>query len=308
MLISSVSCVLYVGFAMLVRYYLSCICLLLASITECMAAVDICQDPSTYSHLSIGFDNHSKSTIERNLGETDQENVYFDLTINSAVDEPMFSAGHRYTVFNVAGLEPETNGHLHTTFVAFHRLSQTDQRSLRFSIAPAFSASSNVARHREFSADALQLLAAVVWGRRLSERVRLRYGICGDHRFGRYRIYPLLSMHWKPHPDWTVEVGFPIVQLVYRVSAQFTSNIRIRPDGNEWYVLDKTLTNHSQFVYEAYALEWTFDWQAQENFVVSASIGRQMHNRYEMTLLDGSRVHLSSDAATRIGAALEWRF
>jgi hypothetical protein len=115
-------------------------------------------------------------------------------------------------------------------------------------------------------------------------------------------------MHWKPHPDWTVQVGFPIVQLAYRVSAQLTSNIRIRPDGNEWYVLDKTLTNQSQFVYEAYALEWTFDWQAHENFVVSASIGRQMHNRYEMTLLDGSRVRLSSDAATRIGAALEWRF
>ena len=91
MLISSVSCVLYVGFAMLVRYNLSCICLLLASIAECMAAVDICQDPSTYSHLSIGFDNHSKSTIEQTLGETDQENVYFDLTINSADDKPMFS-------------------------------------------------------------------------------------------------------------------------------------------------------------------------------------------------------------------------
>ena len=94
------------GFAMLVRYYLSCICLLLASIAECLAADDICQDPPTYSHLSIGFDNHGKSTIEQNLGETDQENVYFDLTINSADDKPMFSAGHRYTIFNVDGLEP----------------------------------------------------------------------------------------------------------------------------------------------------------------------------------------------------------
>ncbi len=293
---------------MLVRLYLSCICLLLASIAECLAAVDVCQEPPAYSHLSVGFNNHSKSAIEQNLGETDQENVYFDLTINSADDKPMFSAGHRYTVFNVAGLEPETNGHLHTTFIAFHGLSQTDQRSFRFSIAPAFSASSNVARNREFSADALQILAAVVWGRRMSDRVRLRYGFCGDHRFGSYQIYPLLSVHWKPHPDWTVQIGFPIVQLDYRLSTQFTSSIRISPDGNEWYVLDKALTNHSQFVYEAYTLEWTFDWQAHENFVVSASIGRQMHNRYEMTLLDGSRVRLSSDTATRIGAALEWRF
>ena len=77
---------------MLVRYCLSCICLLLATIAECLAAVDICQDPPTYSRFSIGFDNHGKSTIEQNLGETDQENVYFDLTINSADDKPMFSA------------------------------------------------------------------------------------------------------------------------------------------------------------------------------------------------------------------------
>jgi len=289
---------------MLVRYNISCIFLLLTSIAECLAAVDVCQEPPADSHLSIGCDNHSKSAIEQKLGETDQENVYFDLAINSAGDKPMFSAGHRYTILNVDGIEPETNAHLHTTFVAFHRLSQTDQRSFRLSIAPAFSASSNVARNRGFSADALQILAAVVWGRRMSDRVRLRYGICGDHRFGSYQIYPLLSMHWKPHPDWTVEVGFPIVQLAYRVSTRFSSNIRIRPDGNEWYVLDKTLTNQSQFVYEAYALEWTFDWQAHENFVVSASVGRQMHNRYEMTLLDGSRVQLSSDASTRIGAVL----
>ena len=84
--------------------------------------------------------------------------------------------------------------------------------------------------------------------------------------------------------------------------------MRITPDGNEWFVLDKPLINNSQFVYEAYALEWTFDWALNESFVISASVGRQFHNRFEMTFQDQSRVRLSGDPVTRVGAALEWRF
>ena len=84
--------------------------------------------------------------------------------------------------------------------------------------------------------------------------------------------------------------------------------IRIAPDGNEWFVLDRNLENHSQFVYEAYALEWIFEWALNESFAITASVGRQIDNRFEMTLLDRSRVRLSSDPATRVGAALEWRF
>ena len=288
--------------------YVIGVCLYLFSLPDCLAAVDICQEPPLYSQLSIGIDKHSTSTIGGSFGETTQENFNFDLLFKSADDKLLLGAGHRYTVFNIIGLEPETNGHLHTFFLAFHRLIQTDDQSLRISIAPALSASSNVFRHREYTADHLQLLAAVVWRKRISNRMSFRYGICGDHRFGGYRIYPLISMRWQPHPDWTVQLGFPASQLGYYISERLSSRIRIAPEGNEWQILDKELLHHSRFVYESYALVWTFDWLARENFTVSASVGRQMHNRYEMTLLDARRVRLSGDPVTRIGMSLEWRF
>ena len=291
-----------------VRSCLTGMCLSLFCFSNSLAGVDICRQPTVYSQLSIAYYKHEKSSFESGIGETKQENVNFDLLFKLN-DNWAFGAGHRYTILNVEPLELQTNGHLHTFFLPLHRQSQSDRKSFRFSIAPALSASSNVMRNPgEYQVDALQLLAALVWSRQLSDRMSLRYGVCGDHRFGRYEIYPLISVAWQPHADWTVELGFPASQLTYRVSRSLTSSLRIAPDGNEWYVRDKSLQKRSRLVYEARMLEWAFNWQAHEHIVMTASVGRQFHNRYEMTLLDDSRVRLSSDAVTRIGAALAWRF
>ena len=290
------------------RSCLTGMCLSLFCFSDSLAGVDICRQPTVYSQLSIAYYKHEKSSFESGIGETKQENVNFDLLFKLN-DNWAFGAGHRYTILNVEPLELQTNGHLHTFFLPLHRQSQSDRKSFRFSIAPALSASSNVMRNPgEYQVDALQLLAALVWSRQLSDRMSLRYGVCGDHRFGRYEIYPLISVAWQPHADWTVELGFPASQLTYRVSASLTSSLRIAPDGNAWYVRDKSLQKRSRLVYEARMLEWAFNWQAHEHIVMTASVGRQFHNRYEMTLLDDSRVRLSSDAVTRIGAALAWRF
>ena len=292
----------------MVRHCLAGLCLSLACVSISLASVDICQQPSAYSQLSMAYYDHEKSSFETNVGETNQENTNFDLLFKLN-DNWAFGAGHHYTALNVDPLELQTNGYLHTFFLPLHRQSQSNRKSFRFSIAPALSASSNVIKSPgEYEADAVQLLAALVWSRQLSDRVDLRYGLCGDHRFGSYEIYPLVSVDWKPHADWTIELGFPTSQVTYQVSGSLTSSLRIAPDGNEWFIKDKSLAKQSQVVYEARLLEWTFNWQAHKRFTVTASVGRQFHNRYEMTLLDDSRVRLRSDSVTRIGAALAWRF
>jgi hypothetical protein len=292
----------------LVRGNLACVCLGLTSLSNALANVDICQDPATYSRLSIDIVRHSDSTFDNGAGTIGQKNNNFDLMFKTDDDKWLVGAGHRYSIFDIDPLQPETNGHLHTFFLPLHKLTGNDDRSFRASIAPALSASSNVFDNRKVTSDAVQLLAALVWGRRLSDRMSLRYGICGDHRFGDYQIYPLISVQWQLHPDWNVQLGFPASQLTYQISKRLRSMIRITPDGNEWYVLDKSLASQTQFVYESYALEWTFDWELRESLMITASVGRQIHNRFEMTLLDQSRVRLSSDSVNRLGAALEWRF
>ena len=295
-------------FSQAVRSCLAGICLCLSCFSNSLASVDICQQPTAYSHLSIAHYNHEKSSFERSIGETNQENSNVDLLFKLNKNWA-FGAGHRYTIMNIDPLELQTNGYLHTFFLPLHRQSQSDRKSFRFSIAPALSTSSNVIKHpSEYNADAFQLLAALVWSRQLFDRVNLRYGVCGDHRFGSYEIYPLVSVDWQPHADWTIELGFPTSQLTYQVSRSLTSSLRIAPDGNEWFIKDKGLQKQSQVVYEARLLEWALNWQAHEHFMMTVSVGRQFHNRYEMTLLNDSRVRLRSDSVTRIGAAVVWRF
>ena len=291
------------------RALFACLCICLAFPSDVRASADVCEDPDRYSHLSFDLNEHSDSKIEQGPASVGLKTRNVDLQFKTKGDKLLFGIGHRYSIFDVDPLQPATNGHLHTYFLPLHKLTGDDNRSFRFSIAPALSLSSNVGDElNEYKDDAFQFLAALIWGRRVSDRVSLRYGICGDHRFGDYQVYPSISMQWQIHPDWNLQLGFPTSQLSYQVAPKLLSMMRIAPDGNEWFVLDKTSTNNSQFVYEAYALEWTFDWTLSESFIISASIGRQFHNRFEMTLLDQTRVRLSGDAVTRVGAGVEWRF
>ncbi len=292
----------------LIHGYLAGMCLFLSSFSNSAASVDICRQPTDDSHLSIAYYDHARSFVDRGNATTNQENLNSDLLFKLS-DNLALGIGHQYTILNADLIEPQTNGHLHTIFLPLHRHTQSDRGSVRFSIAPALSASSNVISDPgSYNGDALQLLAALVWSRQMSNQFDLRYGICGDHRFGRYRIYPSIGIDWQPHADWTIELGFPTSQITYQVSKSLTSSLRIAPDGNEWHVRDKSLQKQSQFIYEALLLEWAFSWNAHKHIVISASVGRQYHNRYEMTLMDDSRVRLHSDPVTRIGAALVWHF
>ncbi len=295
-----------------IRSGLTGLCALLPCVANALPGidtnVDICGQPATFPYVSAGYVADEKQDIDGGLGEVEQVNTAFDLMLRPD-DRWSFGVGHRYAILKVDPLEAETNGHLHTLFFPLHWQSRSESGSFRASIAPAISTSSNILKDPgQYSADALQFLAALEWAQSLATAVNLRYGICGDHRFGNYRIYPLVSVDWQPNSDWAIEVGFPTLQARYRISSRFSSSVRFTPDGNEWHVADKSLENESRLVYEAYLLEWTLSWQASRSLALTASVGRQYQNRYEMTLRDGSQVQLSSEPSTRIGAALLWRF
>ncbi|MDH3748345.1 MAG: hypothetical protein OER97_09070 [Gammaproteobacteria bacterium] len=294
--------------AHLTRTCLSCVCLCLPCISNGANSVDICRESVDESYLSIAYYDSEEASFESNLGETNRENYSADLrlTLNN---NWVIGGGLRSTVLNVDRLALQTNGYLHSIFLPLHRVSRSENTSFRFSIAPTLSASSNITKNpSEYTSDALQLLATLVWRRQISDRVDLRYGICGDHRFGEYRVYPIFSVNWQPHTSWLIELGLPSSQLNYQVTKSLASIVRIAPNGNEWQVKDKSLEKHSQLIYEAYIVEWLFNWRVYEHFMLTASVGREFHGRYEMTLLNENRVRLESDPATQIGVAMAWFF
>ena len=294
--------------APLVRICLISVGLFLPCVSNASTSAEICQALKPESHLSIAYYVHEESPLGTTSGTSNLENFSTDFLYNTN-SKWAFGIGHRTTILNIDGLDLQTNGYLHTFFFPIHRFSKSDNKTFRFSIAPTLSGSSNVVKDPdEYSADALQLLAALIWERQLHERWTLSYGICGDHRFGDYQIYPAVSASWQLHPSWSLEFGFPRSQLTFQASKSLTSVLRIEPNGNEWYVKDKSLQKDSQLLYEAYLLEWAFNWRAHEHLMLSASVGREFDRHYELTLLDDSEVRLPGDAATRIGVALAWIF
>lgn len=258
--------------------------------------------------MSFAYYKHDPSAITNSAGRTNQENHQFDLHFEMN-DSWSFGVGHRYDILGEEAIDLQTNGHLHSVFFPIHRESGSGDRGFRFSTAPALSASSNVIKDpSDYSSNTFQLLAALIWSKRLSDQTTIRYGVCGDHRFGQYTVYPSISIDWQPHANWKFELGFPMTRLVFQASKDLSSHLRIAPDGNQWHVRNKDLTKQSRVNYEASLLEWAINWRVREHLMVTASIGRQFSNRYDLTLADDRVVRLSVDSATRIGGALEWRF
>ena len=283
-------------------------CLSLTCVSISFTAVDVCQPPTAYSHLSVAYSRHAESSFDGDLGQTDQRNYNIDLLFRFGEGWAL-GAGHHYDVLGIEQLEPQSNDHMHTVFVPLHKISKSRDKGFRFSVAPALAASSNVVKDPgEYSTDALQLLAALIWTRSLSNHTTLRYGVCGDHRFGGYEVYPSINIDWQPHADWTIELGYPTTRVTYSASKALDSSLLITPDGNEWHVRDKVMEKRSQLVYDAWLVEWAFRWKASPHIAISASVGRQFDNRYELTLMDDRRVRVSSDSVTRFSAALAWRF
>lgn len=268
----------------------------------------MCEEPADESFAAIAYVDHERSSLSGRAGSTNQENQNLDLLIASEAGRFAWGLGHRYLIFDFADIEPQTNAHLHTTFVPLH-WTFAGARQLRFSAAVALSASSNVMGHpQEWSRDTPQLLAALVATSRKSDAVSLRYGLCGDHRFGEYRLYPAAAIAWRFAEAWSLELGFPSSLIRFQPTDRLRSTLAIAPDGNEWHVEDRDFELRSQLVYEAIALEWTTDWRIHPRLTLSLHLGRQLDNRYAMTLENGERVSVSGEPAMRVGGGVRWRF
>ena len=285
-----------------------CLGALLLGPSIAVANVEVCGEPDDYSRLSLGYYQQDHADLDENAGRLGREDRRADLQYK-VNDTWSVGIRHRYVTLDIEPLELQTNGHLHTLSFPVHRQSGRDGKGFRFSIAPTLSASSNVIKDPgEFSSNTIQLLAAMVWSQDLSSDTNLRYGLCADQRFGEYAIYPSITLGWRPRPHWLIELGFPTTRLSYRVSPEITTSLRIAPDGNEWHVKSRDLERQSQLVHEALQLRWALDWQASERIGLRVEIARLFRSRYDVVLADDTRAELNLDTATRIGAAVEWRF
>jgi hypothetical protein len=176
-------------------------------------------------------------------------------------------------------------------------------------VAPAVSGSSNVTKDpHEYDGEAWQLLFAAVWEWPGDDHLTYRAGLCADHRFGRYRAYPAVTLVWQPSSSWLLEAGLPDTQITWRPGATLSGAFALYPNGNEWYVKDRTLERASMLEYRAWAADLSLAWRATPGIDLTFVAGIDFDAEYRGELDDGSRPALDAGTVGRVGVELEWRF
>jgi hypothetical protein len=268
----------------------------------------VCEDPGTFSYVSGTVVEHDESALDAEPGTTGQLNQSVQMLVQGPRNLA-FGYAHRYTKFDFEGIDPQTNAHLHAAAFPVHWRRADLRRNFRAAIAPVLSTSSNVLGHpQKYTTDTLQLALAFVWQKRLSEVLAIRYGACGDDRFGRYRIFPVAGLEWQPRADWKVDLGFPTSSVTWKIRENLSTGVSATPDGSEWHVMDRGFDAESRLRHESYVIEWMLALNAGPHFSVSAGLGRQLRNHFEMTLQSGEIVETEGKDVDRVRAEVRWQF
>lgn len=274
---------------------------------EAESAYAVCKEPGGATAVRAGFAAYDQAAPEGFGGGIDRENWLLDVEVDAGTRWRTGGA-YRGTLLDEQSIGLQTNGYLHSFYFLLHRLRSAEQ-PLRVSIAPALSASSNVASDLdEVEGDALQLSFAAVWRFPAGDALAWRAGVCADHRFGRYRLYPVVAADWRPHPDWQVSAGFPDTSISYRPAAAISTTLAAYPNGNEWFVKDKSLTQSSLLEYRAWALDLAVEWRPTERLGLKGILGQDFDAEYRADLQDGSRVTLATGSTARVGVSVSWTF
>ncbi len=271
------------------------------------SAYGVCREPADPPGLHAGFAAYDTADTAGNAARLDRESWSLDVEFDLG-GAWRTGGAYRGTLLDEEDVGLQTNGYLHSFYYVLHRVRSPGQ-PLRVSIAPALSASSNVTSDPgEIEADALQLNFAALWRFGAGMDFSWRAGLCADHRFGRYRLYPVVAADWRPNARWQLSPGIPDTIIAYRPAEQLGVVLAVYPNGNEWFVKDKSLTRSSRVEYRAWAADISLEWRTSENIALTATLGRDFEAEYRADLQDGTRAGLELGSTDRVGIALRWNF
>jgi hypothetical protein len=279
--------------------------LLAAPCVHGASSLDVCSEPAPERAFRAAYQLYDDASVSG--ADLARDNWAVDAMFRAG-DDWLMGGAYRGTLIDESEAGFRTNGYLHSFYFALHRL-RTGDRRLRWAIAPALSGSSNVTKDSdEYDGEAWQFNFAAVWEWPANDALSYRAGLCADHRFGRYRAYPVLALSLKPHPDWLLEAGFPDTQIHYRPGAVLGAALAIYPNGNEWYVKDDTLEYASMFEYRAWAVDLSLHWRVSEAIALAFIAGMDVDAEYRGELEDGSRPALDAGTVGRAGIEFAWVF
>jgi hypothetical protein len=216
---------------------------------------------------------------------------------------------HKYDILSDHGLTPDarTNGHLHTLALPWQWTRKSSQLSRRFGVAAAVSTSSNGLKNpHKLDHQALQLWLSWEDSRRINGDWDWVMGVCGDHRFGTFRIYPVAGIERKLAGAARLRLAYPDLRLHWPVNSRLLLDLRIEPVGNEWSVYDNDLEKGSRFLWNSWSASAKLTWHLLDGFSVTIDAGRHYDQELEFELNDGSRLRADLDSSVYWSVGLIW--
>lgn len=205
-----------------------------------------------------------------------------------------------------ASLQPLTNGHLHRLSLPMD-VSAALPADWDLRLQPALAVSSNFLKEPDrIGLEALQFNVALMKNFALQAGASWQAGICADHRFGEYRLYPSLAWLWRAG-DWRVRLGWPDSEIRRRLGRDFSTALSLSPAGERWRVHHET-GGDSWFSHEAWQARWSLEWRPRQSLGLELSAARLSGSRYDFSLAGGEAFRGKTSSPLQLGMSLIWNY
>lgn len=285
--------------------------LLLAAFSPALMASSPCEPVSPDAAMALAHESGQSRPLRAVDAEQTLQRSGFSLQSARDGDTPGFSYAHEYSTFSFdpaspSDPEPAGNGHLHHMGLTLD-VSHLMPDDTRLHLQPALSVSSNQLKHPDrIRGRGLQLNVGLSRHVDIGENTRWRMGLCADHRFGNYRLYPTLA--WQLDTgNWHFSLGLPDSEARLRLSPTLETTVRIAPEGNRWRVQDES-HGYSWFRHRAWQLTGALNWRPTPRLGVAFSVHRLYDNRLDFRLENGQDIRARSDPPLQLELSLSWYF
>lgn len=285
--------------------------LLFAAFSPVLLAGSPCEPLSSEAATTLAHESGQTRRL-RDI-DADQSLQRSRFSLQSARDSDSLGLGfaHEYSIIDIEpasprGPEPAGNSHLHHMRLTLD-VSHLMPGDTRLQVQPALAVSSNQLKHPDrLREQGLQLNAGLSRHFDAGEHARWRVGLCADHRFGDYRLYPTLAWQLKTQ-NWHLSLGLPDSEARLRLSPTLETAVSIGPEGNRWRIHDET-QGYSWFRHRAWQLGWSLDWRPVKQLGLGFSVRKLYDNRLDFRLENGHDLRVRSDSPLQMELSLSWYF
>ncbi len=216
---------------------------------------------------------------------------------------------YRSVEFNNLASPPQTNGDLHTLQLPMQRWQRHHRGERRLGAAVVIASSSNALKNLdELTTDNLQLWLGWEELSKVSNNTAWLWGLCADHRFGDYRLYPLLGMQWHLKGNINLRLAFPDTALRWQPSDSHYIELTLQPIGREWTVYDKNFARQSELQWRAWEFELKLHWQFAKHWQTFVSTGLRFEQKLQLRLENNQRLKSDLDDSPflLLGVSMVW--